>query len=456
MQGGHAVDGVGADDGEIGHADFARGVLLDEGHAHDPVVVAGIAGGDFAQEAAVDFVDDLEVAGQDALEEGDRPAFESLGHEGVVGVAEGAHDDAPGVVPLEVFLVEEDAHEFGDGEGGMGVVELDGDLVGEGVDFVAVGLEAADDVMEGAGDEEILLLEAEAAALLDVVVRIEDLGDVFREGLGLVGLHVVAVVEEGEVEFLGGLGLPQAQVVDGVVAVAGNRNIVGDAEDGVVVEPAGNEPAVALLHVDAAAEMDLELGFGAFDLPGVAEAEPMVGFLDLIAVFDDLAEDAVVVADAVAVAGELEGGEGIEEAGGKAAEAAVAEAGVAFEVAEEIPGEAEVGHGLADVVIDLEVDDVVAHGAADEVLHGEVVGALGAGLVVGDGGADPAVDEAVADGEGEGVVAVVVGGGEFVLGQGILQVVEVAALDGFDGIVAFAAAGGFGFHLFSIGAHIHS
>ena len=441
MEGGDAVDGVGADDGEVGHADLAGGGFLDERHAGDAVLVAGEARGDLAQEAAVDLEDDLEVAGQDAFEEADGPAFEGLGHEGVVGVAEGAGDDGPGVVPLEALVVEEDAHELGDGEGGMGVVELDGDLVGEGVDFVAVGLEAADDVVQGAGDEEVLLLEAQFAALLDVVVGIEDFGDVLGERLGLVGLHVVAVVEEGEVEILGGLGLPQAQVVDGAVAEAGDGVVVGDAEDGFVVGPAGEEAAVDLLHEDAAAEVDLEARLGALDLPGVAEAEPVVGFLDLVAVLDGLAEDAVVVADAVAVAGELEGGEGIEEAGGEAAEAAVAEAGVAFEVAQDVPGEAEVGHGLLDAFIHLEVDDIVAHGAADEVLHGEVVGALGAGLVVGDGGADPAVDEAVADGEGEGVVAVVVGGGKLVLGEGIFQVVEIAALEGFGGLQLLAVAG---------------
>ena len=130
-------------------------------------------------------------------------------------------------------------------------------------------------------------------------------------------------------------------------------------------------------------------------------------------------------------------------------------AGVAFEVAQEIPGQAEVLHGLADGVVELEIDDVVAHGAADEILHGEVVGPLGAGLVVGDARADPAVHEAVADGQGQRVVAVVVRGGELVLGQGVLEVVEVAGLDGLDGIGLAAVAGQVGGVLqFSVGTHV--
>lgn len=69
--------------------------------------------------------------------------------------------------------------------GRVGIVELDGHLVGEGMDFVAVGPEAAQDVVERAGDEEVLLLEAQVAPLLNVVVGIQHLGNVFGEGFGL-------------------------------------------------------------------------------------------------------------------------------------------------------------------------------------------------------------------------------------------------------------------------------
>jgi hypothetical protein len=54
----------------------------------------------------------------------------------------------------------------------------------------------------------------------------------------------------------------------------------------------------------------------------------VLGLLDLPALDDPLAEDAVLVADAVAHHRQAEGGAAIEEAGGEAAEAAVAEPGV--------------------------------------------------------------------------------------------------------------------------------
>src|SRR3712207_8323725 len=46
-------------------------------------------------------------------------------------VAEGGLGDGEGLVPLQVLLVHEDAHQLGHGDGRVGVVELDGRLVGE-------------------------------------------------------------------------------------------------------------------------------------------------------------------------------------------------------------------------------------------------------------------------------------------------------------------------------------
>jgi len=67
-------------------------------------------------------------------------------------------------------VVEQDAHEFGDGQRRVRVVELDGDLVGQ-VAVVAVRLlEARQNVGQRAGDEEPLLHEAQALARLRRVV----------------------------------------------------------------------------------------------------------------------------------------------------------------------------------------------------------------------------------------------------------------------------------------------
>ena len=88
VDGRHAVGAVRADDGQVGHADLALGALLDQAHARDAAVVAGEAGADVVEQAAVDLVDDLEVARQQHLEPGERPFLQRLGQQRVVGVGQ--------------------------------------------------------------------------------------------------------------------------------------------------------------------------------------------------------------------------------------------------------------------------------------------------------------------------------------------------------------------------------
>ena len=82
----------------------------------------------------VDQIDDLHVARQQPLHQRNRPALERLGQQRVVGVGERRLRDLPGLVPFEPVEVDEDAHQFGDGDRGMGVVELHRDVVAERAD----------------------------------------------------------------------------------------------------------------------------------------------------------------------------------------------------------------------------------------------------------------------------------------------------------------------------------
>ena len=400
------------------------------------------------------------MAGEDALHEGHGPLFEGFGQDGVVGVAGAGADVGPGVIPGETFDVHEDAHELGDDEGGVGVVELDEDVLGEVAPFVAFLAEATEDVVDGGGDEEVLLAEAELFAGGGGVVGVEDLGEVLGEDLALDGLDVVAAVEFIEGEFVGGLGAPEAEGGDGLALVADDGEVVGDGLDLLGGDP---DPFVAAgaagVVLDVSAEADEAGVFGALDFPGVAVLQPVVGLFALFAVDDALAEDAVVVAQAVAGGGEVEGGEGIHEAGGEAAEAAVAEAGVHLVVAEAVPVQAEGVHGFAALLLEAEVDDVVAEEAADEELEGEVVDAADLGGAVGVLGGHPAVDDAVAHGIGEGFVAIAFGGSVAALGEGETHVPEEVLGEALGGELSGGVVAGqddlFGGFVLGLGGRAH-
>ena len=79
------------------------------------------------------------------------------------------------------------------------------------------------------------------------------------------------------------------------------------------------------VFVEIAVEMDLDLLLGARDQPAGTSGKPVVGQLDLPAVFDLLAEDAVFIKYGVACRGVAVGSETVEIAGGKPSEAAVSE-----------------------------------------------------------------------------------------------------------------------------------
>ena len=154
----------------------------------------------------VDVVDDLHVSGQDAVEHRGRPALERLGKHRVVGVGAGPDGDVPRGLPGQAFHVHEDPHELGDGQGRVRVVQLDGDLVGEGGEVGADGvpapelgrLEAPDDVLEGGSAHEVLLLQAELLAFEEVIVGVQHAGDVLGEVAVQDGLDVVTVVDCGQ------------------------------------------------------------------------------------------------------------------------------------------------------------------------------------------------------------------------------------------------------------------
>ena len=385
VQRGDAVDRVREDDREVGHADLAvpedRGVLENVG----PVALVGreVVGQALAI-AAVDLLDEHVEARQEVAEGVNRPLLQGLGHDRVVGEGDGLLGDLVGEVEVNALLVHEQAHELGAAHGGVRVVGVDAHVLTEvfpvGTELALVG---AQDGLQARGDEEVLLLEAQHAAVLAGVVGIENRGDGLDVGAELVGAGVVAGVEGVEVEVLGvGLGRPQAQLVHDLAAKADDGHVIGDGADDLAALLGEPEVAVLLVAHDLAAKAHQHRAAVLAGLPGESVGEPVVGTLDLTAALDVLAEEAVAVAHAVAVAGDALVGHGVEEARGQAAQAAVAQARVDLLAANLL----EVGaHGLDALgheVADAEVDQIVVEQRADEELEGEVVDLL---LVLGVG-----------------------------------------------------------------------
>ena len=175
----------------------------------------------------VDAVDDFEMPRQQPLEQFDRPGFERFRQQRVVGVGQRRDRDLPRLVPAEIMQVDQDAHQFGDGEARMGVVELHRGLLREDAQLAVGGKMPLDQILQRGRDEEIFLAQPQFAARGAFIVGIEEFAD--RLGAGFLGdrAEIVAGVEGIEPERIGRARRPQPQRVDVLAAPADDRGVVG-------------------------------------------------------------------------------------------------------------------------------------------------------------------------------------------------------------------------------------
>ena len=83
----------------------------------------------FLQMMPIDQINDLQMPRQQPPEEFGRPALERFRQQRVIGIAQRCACDRPGVFPVEIMLVHQDAHQLGNRDRWMRVVELDGCLL---------------------------------------------------------------------------------------------------------------------------------------------------------------------------------------------------------------------------------------------------------------------------------------------------------------------------------------
>ena len=329
MERGDAVDREAKVDVHVGHMDGF--VLVDDGDTR--VIVLGL--GDL-----IELDDDVSDGGRDLLQACERPLLECLGKNRVVGIGDHGAHDGNGLVKLDVVLGGEQADELGDDHGGVRVVDLDHGVVGQIMQVAAALDGLVDQELGGIAHHEILLIDAKQAALLVGIVGVQEQGEVLGD-LGLVEVDGAAgdqaVVDARQVE--------QTQAVLGRLAVTGH----------IDVDKFGGDGKIAELNRVGAVVTDQD----------VLLAEPLVGDGLLLIVDKALTEQAVMIVEAHAVAGQTQRGDGIQEARGQAAQATIAQRGLdlkLLDLVEVVAGGSEL---VLDLVIDAEVDHVVDKQLAD-------------------------------------------------------------------------------------------
>lgn len=101
----YAVGAMGADDRKMCHADFALWRVIDQAHAAQPRIVTRIEAANIIEKSTIDLVDDLQMPGDEQLEQLNWPALQGLGKQCVVGVSQRAQRQVPGLSPRKMGFV---------------------------------------------------------------------------------------------------------------------------------------------------------------------------------------------------------------------------------------------------------------------------------------------------------------------------------------------------------------
>ena len=207
-----------------------------------------------------------------------------------------------------------------------------------------------------------------------VIGGVEHLGDHLGHGALLHALDILALGEQVHIQGVGALGVPQAENVDLLAAVAGDKHIPGHGDDRVIVSVLGMiVTEIVPMGLDLAAEANLYRVLIVGDQPALGGAAPIVGHLGLLAVHKLLLEHAQLVADGIAGALQALSGDGVHIAGGKTAKAAVAQAGVRLFLEDVGGAAAHVLQGAGDCIGNAQVIGILHQAAAHQEFHGHVV-----------------------------------------------------------------------------------
>ena len=145
----------------------------------------------------------------------------------------------------------------------------------------------------------------------------------------------------------------------------------------------------------------------------------------LIAVPPALLEQAVLIADAVAVQGQIVSGGGVQETGRQPAQAPVAQ-GTVLDLLEHVDVQAVSSEGFLHFIQDAQVVEVVVDHAAREILCGEIVSAPAAFMEM--AALVPRIRDAVHDQLAQGVMNLIngglVGGDLMILLQALLNLLK--------------------------------
>ena len=155
---GHAVNREGSDDRQVCHTDNLC-IAFTGNNGNFSQFFARFAEFCFRKfnKSAVYFINNLQMARQHMLEILDRPGFQCFRKQGMVRIGKDFGYNVPGRFPVLSVNIDKQTHHFHNGKRRVGIVQLNTYRVGKLVKIVALFQKSSENILNRAGNKEILL-----------------------------------------------------------------------------------------------------------------------------------------------------------------------------------------------------------------------------------------------------------------------------------------------------------
>ena len=280
------------------------------------------------------------------------PLFQRLRHNGVIGVVEHLLRNGQRLVKGNPILHQQ-PDQLRNGDHRVGIVQLDADSLRQVIVLVVGCPVFPQDIRQGCGAEEILLLEPQQLPLPGVVVGVQDSGNILCGNTFRRSLQIMLLIEQLEVKGMHRLRLPQPQGTDVPGLAADDGHIIGHCPDGL--------SGVADLHrIRLTAHR-----------PGISPPGPVIGGLLLEAVLKMLLKQPVPVTDAVAVQGQVQSRRTVQKACSQSAQPPVAQGSIR-DLIHSRQGYAVGTQGFFHGIVKIQAQQIVLHSPPHQKFHGEI------------------------------------------------------------------------------------
>ena len=293
----------------------------------------------------------------------------------MVGVVAHGPGDGPGLVPDHAFFVHQQAHQFGNGNSRVCVVQLQGVVVSELIQRQATLFVLTNNILQRAGTEEVLLNQAQIFALRCGIFGVEYAGDGVAIDQVATRFEVFTLVVLVQIDGVGtGMALPQTQTVNILTTKRRNSNIPGHPDQSF-----GRSPAViaVVISFNMAEQTNLYRFRWTTGFPWTAEFTPDVGYFFLLTVFKYLAEQTVTVVNAITGGWNLLIGQRVHKTRRQSSKTAITKRHIALLV-QHVGNFYAVGlQQLSGRFVQVQVHQGIAKEAAHEKFHGEIANVAG-------------------------------------------------------------------------------